>query len=155
MSGHMRPCSTDLDATGLRVGLVASRFHATIVDTLIESVRTTLLRLGASEGDISLQWVAGAFELPLVARTLADTGDVDAVVCLGCVVRGETAHFDYVAGEAASGIMRVGLDTGVPTIFGVLTTDTLSQAEERADTKGSDWAEAAVEIVRLLESVRG
>ena len=149
----MRPCSTDLDARGLRVGLVASRYHPTIVDTLVEGTRTTLLGLGVSEGDIILGWVAGAFELPLAARALADTGDVDAVVCLGCVVRGETAHFDYVAGEAAAGIMRVGLDTGIPAIFGVLTTDTVRQAKERADSKGSDCAEAAVELVRLLESI--
>ena len=155
MSGHMRPCPKDLDARGLRVGLVASRFHATIVDTLVEGTRTTLVGLGVSEGDISLGWVAGAFELPLAAQVLADTGEVDAVVCLGCVVRGETTHFDYVAGEAAAGIMRVGLDTGVPTIFGVLTTDTIHQAEERAETKGSDCAQATVELVRLLESIRG
>ena len=151
----MRPCSMGLDATGLRVGLVACRFHATIVDALVEGTRTTLVGLGVSEGDISLGWVAGAFELPLAARTLADTGSVDAVVCLGCVVRGETAHFDYVAGEAAAGIMRVGLDTGVPTIFGVLTTDTVHQAEQRAETKGTDCAEAAVELVCLLKSIRG
>lgn len=150
----MRPGLMGLDARGLRVGLVASRFHPTIVDTLVEDTRTALVGLGVSEADISLGWVAGAFELPLAARALADTGEVDAVVCLGCVVRGETAHFDFVAGEAAAGIMRVGLDTGIPTIFGVLTTDTVRQAEERADTKGSDCAEAAVELVRLLESIR-
>lgn len=147
--------SPSLDGEGLRLGLVVGRFHQAIADTLVAGTRAALIELGVSEGDIRLGWVAGAFELPLAAQTMAGTSDVDAVVCLGCVIRGQTPHFDYVAGQAASGIMRVGLDTGVPTIFGVLTTDTFEQAADRAKTKGADCAEAAVELVRLLESLRG
>ena len=147
--------SPSLDGEGLRVGLVVSRFHQAIADTLVSGTQAALIELGIAEGDVRLGWVAGAFELPLAAQTMAGTSDVDAVVCLGCVIRGETAHFDYVAGQTASGIMRVGLDTGVPTIFGVLTTNTFEQAVERAQTKGADCAEAAVELARLMKSLRG
>ena len=151
----MDRASPSLDGEGLRVGLVVGRFHRAIADTLVEGTRTALIGLGVSEGDVRLGWVAGAFELPLAAQAMAGTSDVDAVVCLGCVIRGETPHFDYVAAQTASGIMRVGLDTGVPTIFGVLTTDTFEQAVERAKIKGADCAEAAVELARLMKSLRG
>ncbi|MBL78407.1 MAG: 6,7-dimethyl-8-ribityllumazine synthase [Acidimicrobiaceae bacterium] len=150
----MRDLSAELDGSGLRVGIVAARFNDAIVGQMLDGAHARLLELGVADDDISLAWVAGAFEIPLAARSMAASGDVDAVVCLGCVVRGETPHFDYVAGEAASGILRVGLDTGVPAIFGVLTTDDMAQAVERADVargnKGADCVDAAVELVQLL-----
>jgi 6,7-dimethyl-8-ribityllumazine synthase len=150
----MRDLSVPLDGSGLRIGIVAARFNDSIVVQMLDGTRTRLLALGVADEDISLAWVAGAFEIPLAARAMAASGDVDAVVCLGCVIRGETPHFDYVAGEAAAGIQRVGLDTGVPTVFGVLTTDDLAQAVERAAVdqgdKGADCADAAVELVQLL-----
>ena len=150
----MRDLSVPLDGSGLRIGIVAARFNDSIVVQMLDGIRTRLSALGVADEDISLAWVAGAFEIPLAARAMAASGDVDAVVCLGCVIRGETPHFDYVAGEAAAGIQRVGLDTGVPTVFGVLTTDDLAQAVERAAVdrgdKGADCADAAVELVQLL-----
>jgi len=150
----MRDLSVPLDGSGLRIGIVAARFNDSIVVQMLDGTRTRLSALGVADEDISLAWVAGAFEIPLAARAMAASGDVDAVVCLGCVIRGETPHFDYVAGEAAAGIQRVGLDTGVPTVFGVLTTDDLAQAVERAAVdrgdKGADCADAAVELVQLL-----
>jgi len=150
----MRDLSAELDGSGLRVGIVAARFNDAIVGQMLDGAHARLLELGVADDDISLAWVAGAFEIPLAARSMAASGDVDAVVCLGCVVRGETPHFDYVAGEAASGILRVGLDTGVPAIFGVLTTDDMAQAVERAavarGNKGADCVDAAVELVQLL-----
>ena len=150
----MRDLSVALDGSGLRIGIVAARFNDSIVVQMLDGTRTRLLALGVADEDISLAWVAGAFEIPLAARAMATSGDVDAVVCLGCVIRSETPHFDYVAGEAAAGIQRVGLDTGVPTVFGVLTTDDLAQAVERAAVdrgdKGADCADAAVGLVQLL-----
>tara|TARA_B100000700_G_scaffold317788_1_gene409737 strand:- start:477 stop:944 length:468 start_codon:yes stop_codon:yes gene_type:complete len=147
-----------LDGTGLRVGIVAGRFNDYVSNNLLKGTRARLVALGVADDDVDLAWVAGAFEIPLAARAMAKSGRYDAVVCLGAVIRGETAHFDYVAGEAAAGIMRTGQDTGVPIVFGVLTTDTLEQAKERADVgkgdKGSDCAEAAVEMVRLLAVLR-
>mgnify|MGYP002008937125 FL=1 len=147
-----------LDGTGLRVGIVAGRFNDYVSNNLLKGTRARLVALGVADDDVDLAWVAGAFEIPLAARAMAKSGRYDAVVCLGAVIRGETAHFDYVAGEAAAGIMRTGQDTGVPIVFGVLTTDTLEQAKERADVgkgdKGSDCAEAAVEMVRLLAGLR-
>ncbi len=146
-----------LDGGGLRVGIVAGRFNDAISQPLIDGTRARLVDLGVDDGDISLVWVAGAFEIPLAARAMASSGRVDAVVCLGAVVRGETPHFDYVAGEAASGIMRVGQDTGVPVVFGVLTTDDFAQAIERAavdrGNKGADCADAAVEMVQLIRQL--
>ncbi|HJO20858.1 MAG TPA: 6,7-dimethyl-8-ribityllumazine synthase, partial [Acidimicrobiales bacterium] len=105
----MRDLSVALDGSGLRIGIVAARFNDSIVVQMLDGTRTRLLALGVADEDISLAWVAGAFEIPLAARAMATSGDVDAVVCLGCVIRGETPHFDYVAGEAAAGIQRVGL----------------------------------------------
>ena len=150
----MRDLSVTLDGSGLRIGIVASRFNEAIVGQMLDGTQARLLALGVADEDISLAWVAGAFEIPLAARSRAMSGDIDAVVCLGCVSRGETPHFDFVAGEAASGILRVGLDTGVPAVFGVLTTEDMAQAVERAAVgqgdKGADCADAAVELVQLL-----
>ncbi len=143
-----------LNGSGLRISIVAARFNDAIVRQLVHGAHDTLLRLGVGDDDIDLTWVPGAFELPLVAKLRAESG-VDAVICLGAVIRGATPHFDYVCSQAASGIASVSADTGVPTIFGVLTTDTIDQAVERAGTKsgnkGSDAAEAAVEMARLVD----
>ena len=143
-----------LDGRGLRIGIAASRFNAEVVDRLVETARAELLRLGVRPDDIVLVRVPGAFELPLAARALlGSTTPPDAVICLGAVIQGETPHFDFVAGAAASGILRVGLDAGRPVIFGVLTTDTMDQAWDRADgryRRGVDAARDAVEMARLL-----
>ena len=137
---------------------MAGRFNDFVSNNLVDGARTRLVAMGVADDDIDLAWVAGAFEVPLAARAMAESGRYDAEVCLGAEIRGETPHFDYVAGEAASGIMRAGHDTGVPVVFGVLTTDTVEQAMERADVgrgdKGADCADAAVEMVRLLATLR-
>jgi len=142
-----------LDGSGLKISIVAARFNDAIVRELVHGAHDTLLRLGVSDDDIDLTWVPGAFEIPLVAERRAK-GPSDAVICLGAVIRGATPHFDYVCSQAASGIARVSESTGVPAIFGVLTTDTIDQAVERAGTKsgnkGSDSAMAAVEMARLV-----
>ena len=153
----MRIIDAPLDGTGLKVGIVAGRFNDFVSSSLVSGAHARLTGLGVADDDIDLAWVAGAFEVPLAARAMAESGRYDAVVCLGAVIRGETPHFDYVAGETASGIMRTGHDTGVPVVFGVLTTDTVEQAMERADVdrgdKGADCADAAVEMARLLAAL--
>ena len=150
----MRALDAPLDGAGLRIGLVAGRFNDFVSSSLVAGTRNRLVALGVADDDVDLAWVAGAFEVPLAARAMAESGRYDAVVCLGAVIRGETPHFDYVAGEAAAGILRVGLDTEVPAVFGVLTTDDMAQAVERAAVdkgdKGADCADAAVELVQLL-----
>jgi 6,7-dimethyl-8-ribityllumazine synthase len=146
-----------LDATGLRFGLVAGRFNEVVVRSLVDSAVDCLRRHGAVEDDIELAWVPGAFEIPVVARRLAESGRFDAIVALGCVVRGQTAHFEYVAGHAAD-VGRVALDSGVPVAFGVLTTETFEQAVDRAGgkagNKGWDAAQAAIETARLLQDLK-
>ena len=147
-----------LDATGLRFGVVAARFNGEIVHNLAEGATDCLRRHGAADDDVVLAWVPGAFELPLVAQELAETGAVDAVVCLGAVIRGATDHYVYVCSEAARGIADVSRTTRVPVVFGVLTCDTIEQATERAGTKagnkGWDAAIAAIESANLLRAVR-
>lgn len=146
-----------LDASGLRLALVASRFNEAITRNLLEGALSALRRHGLDDAGITVAWVPGAFELPLAARRLAASGEFDAVVCLGAVIRGATAHFEHVAGQAAAGVARAAFDTGVPVIFGVLTTDTIEQALERAGTKtgnkGFDAALAAIEMVDLLRQL--
>jgi 6,7-dimethyl-8-ribityllumazine synthase len=153
----------NLIGTGLRVGIVASRFNDTIVRELLRGAEDALVRHGVAPDDIDVAWVPGAFELPLVAKTMAErTGErgrlYDAVVCLGVVIRGATAHFDYVAGEAASGIAAASISSGVPISFGVLTTENIEQAVERAGTKagnkGADAAVAAIETANVLRLLR-
>ena len=148
-----------LNGSGMRLGIVAARFNETVVRTLVAGATDVARRSGVADDDIELAWVPGAFEIPVVAEALARSGRVDAVICLGAVIRGDTPHFDYVAGQAASGVAKVGLDAGVPVIFGVLTTDTAEQAEARAGgkagNKGADAALAAIETVNVLRSVRG
>jgi 6,7-dimethyl-8-ribityllumazine synthase len=147
-----------LDATGMRFGVVASRFNDVVSLPLLEGAVEALEVHGASADDIVIAWVPGAFETPIAAREIAEHGDVDAVVCLGAVIRGDTPHFDYVAGEAARGIASVHATTGVPATFGVLTVDTLEQAMDRAGgkhgNKGAEAALAAIEMVSLLRELR-
>lgn len=146
-----------LSGEGLRVAVVCSRFNDLVTDRLLAGARDRLLRSGLDEGSLTVAWVPGAFELPLAAHRLASSGEVDAVVCLGAVIRGATAHFDHVAGQCAAGLQRAQLDTGVPVIFGVLTTDTLEQALDRAGgkagNKGADAAAAAVEMADVVRQL--
>jgi 6,7-dimethyl-8-ribityllumazine synthase len=147
----------DLQARGLRFAIVASRFNDPVVEKLIDGAVGALTRHGASVGQLELVRVPGAFDLPLVVRRIAEAGRADAIIALGAVIRGDTAHFDYVAGECASGLSRVASDTGVPVAFGVLTTDTVEQAEERAGgsegNRGADAAQAAIYLATLLKKL--
>jgi 6,7-dimethyl-8-ribityllumazine synthase len=142
------------DARARRVVLVAARFNASLVDQLIAGATQAWRDHGGDVSRLLVERVPGAFELPLTAKMFAASGGVDAVVALGCVIRGDTPHFDFVAGECARGLMDAGLQTGVPVIFGVLTTETQAQAEERADiarmNKGRESMEAALEMIELL-----
>jgi 6,7-dimethyl-8-ribityllumazine synthase len=142
------------EAAGRRFAVVAARFNEVVVRRLVDGTLDGLRAKGATDGDLDLAWVPGSFELPLVARRLADTGRYAAIVCLGAVIRGETPHFDHVAEQAAHGIRRAAEDSGVPVVFGVLTTDTFAQAMDRAGgthgNKGWDAAMAAMEMASLL-----
>ena len=146
-----------LDAKGLRIALLASRFNETITQSLLEGAMSALRRHGLDDASITVAWVPGAFELPMTAKRLADSGEFDAIVCLGAVIRGATSHYDYVCSQTAAGIARVSLDTGVPVIFGVLTTENIEQAIERSGTKagnkGFDSAVAAIEMADLLRQL--
>jgi 6,7-dimethyl-8-ribityllumazine synthase len=159
MAGPAPPAANRLRAPGRRVAIVASRFHETITGRLGDGARAALLRHGVRAGDVRVVWVPGAFELPQAAARLARSGDVDALVCVGCVIRGETPHFEYVAGEAARGISEVGRSTGVPTTFGVITADTREQAEARAGgavgNRGEEGALAALELLAVFAEFRG
>jgi 6,7-dimethyl-8-ribityllumazine synthase len=152
-----RSSAPTLDARGLRVALVAARFNDVIVGEILASARAAWARLQGDDAALTVHHVPGAFELPFACRKLALAGDCDAIVALGCIIRGDTPHFDYVAGECARGLMQVGLETPVPVIFGVLTVNTVAQAEERADParldKGREFIEAAIEMARF--SLRG
>jgi len=145
----------ELDASRMRFAIAVARFNADITEPLLDGARRTLDKYGAT--DIDVVRVPGAFELPLIARALARSGRADAVICIGAVVRGDTPHFEYVAGECASGIARVALDTGLPVIFGVLTVDTREQAFERIGGKeghkGEEAAATAIEMVALLRAI--
>jgi 6,7-dimethyl-8-ribityllumazine synthase len=144
-----------LDGTGLRIAIAASRFNDYIVRSLLDGARDGLRRHGVADDAVDVAWVPGAFELALVAGKLAASLHYDAVITLGAVIRGATSHYDLVAGQAAAGIARVGLDTGVPVVFGVLTTETIEQAVERAGTKaGNKGFEAAVTAIELVDLFR-
>jgi 6,7-dimethyl-8-ribityllumazine synthase len=155
----MRVLAGKLDASGMRFGIVVARFNDVVATRLLEGAIDILVRHGADDADITVAWVPGSFEIPLAAQELAAAGNVDAVVCLGVVIRGETPHFDFVAGEASKGVGGVALATRVPTTFGVLTAETMEQAVDRAGgkhgNKGADAALAAVEMVSLLRILRG
>lgn len=146
-----------LNAQGMRFAIVAARFNDFIVEKLLQGALDSIRRHGGDAEATTIVWVPGAFEIPVVARKLCDSRKYDAVICLGAVIRGNTPHFDYVAGEAAKGIGQAGLNSGVPCIFGVLTTETLEQAIERAGTKlgnkGFDAATTAIETVDVLRKL--
>lgn len=146
-----------LNAEGKKFALVVSRFNDFITDKLLSGALDALVRSGAKDNDIQIVKVPGAFEIPLVAQKMANQKKVSAIICLGAVIRGATPHFDYVSAEVSKGIAQVSLDSGVPIIFGVVTTDTIEQAIERAGTKAGNkgWsaAMAAVEMANLLEVV--
>ncbi len=142
---------------GKKIGLVAGRFNAFITEKLIDGAVDTLVRHGIKDEDITLAWTPGAFEIPMIAKKMAESGKYDAIITLGCVIRGGTPHFDYVAGEAAKGIGMTALQSHIPILFGVLTTENIEQAIERAGTKagnkGSDAAMAAIEMINLMEQL--
>ncbi len=148
-----------LDATGMKFAVVAGRFNRNVTDRLLEGVEKVLGDHGATGASAEVVWVPGAFEIPLVAQRLAASGSVDAVICIGAVIRGDTAHFEYVAGPCAEGVSRVALDTGIPVVFGVLTTENLEQALERTGGreghKGEEAALTAIEMVSLLRDLPG
>ncbi len=145
-----------LIGTGLKVGIVGGRFNEFITGKLISGAEDGFIRHGVAPEDIDIAWVPGAFELPLIAKKMAESGKYDAVITLGAVIRGATAHFDFVCNEAAKGVSQAGMQTGVPVIFGLLTTDTIEQAIERAGTKagnkGWEAAVSAIEMANLLRS---
>lgn len=147
----------NMDAKGGKFALVVGRFNSFISDRLLEGAVDALVRHGASSDDLTVVKVPGAFEIPLVASKLANSGAYDAIICLGAVIRGSTPHFDYVSSEVSKGIASVSLDSGVPISFGVLTTDNIEQAIERAGTKagnkGGDAALGAIEMVNLLKAI--
>jgi len=145
----------NLIAKGKRFGIIASRFNDFITKDLVNGCLDTLIRHGVKEEDVSLTWVPGSFEIPLLAQRLARSKSVDAVICLGAIIRGSTPHFEYIASETAKGIAKVSLDTGLPVIFGIITADTIEQAIERAGTKdgnkGRNAALNAIEMANLIK----
>ena len=147
----------NITAEGLRFAIVASRFNAFITSKLLEGALDILRRHGAAEDAVDVVWVPGAFEIPLAAKKLATSGKYDAVICVGAVIRGATSHYDYVCSEVSKGVAQAGLSTGVPVIFGVVTTENIEQAVERAGTKagnkGADGAMAAMEMANLLKKI--
>lgn len=153
----MKVLEGNLIAKGIKVGIVVGRFNEFIGSKLLSGTLDTLRRHGADEADVSVAWVPGAFEIPLTAKKMAKSGKYDAVICLGAVIRGATAHFEYVSAEVSKGIAAVGLDSEIPVIFGVLTVDSIEQAIERAGTKagnkGSEAAASAIEMVNLLKEI--
>ena len=143
--------------TGLKIAIVTARFNDAIGKELLAGAKDMLKRSGVKEKDIDEAWVPGAFELPIIAKKLAETGKYDGVICLGAVIRGATSHYDIVAGDSASGIMRVGLETGIPVLLGVATTENIEQAMERAGTKagniGANAARSAIEMANLIKGI--
>jgi len=146
-----------LDASGRKFTIVVSRFNEFITQKLLEGALDCLRRHGAGEEDLEVVWVPGAFEIPYVAKKIAESGNCDGIICLGAVIRGATPHFDYVAGEVSKGVARIALETGMPTVYGVITADSIEQAVERAGTKvgnrGFDAALATIELVDLYRKL--
>ena len=153
----MKILEGNLVAQNMKVALVAARFNEFIVSKLISGTVDGLKRHNVADDDITLAWVPGAFEIPLIASKLAKSGKYDAVICLGAVIRGATSHYDYVCNEVSKGVAHVSLETGIPVLFGVLTTDTIEQAIERAGTKagnkGYDCALSAIEMINLSKEM--
>ena len=146
-----------LNGKELRIGIVAARFNELITAKLLGGAKDCLLRHDVHENNIDIAWVPGAYELPLIAQKMAKTNKYDAILCLGCVIRGATTHYDYVCNEVSKGIASVSLSSGIPVMFGILTTDTIEQAIERAGTKagnkGYDCALGAIEMVNLIREI--
>ncbi len=164
MAGDVRSAEVEvpqLDGRGLRVAVVAGRFNSHVTLRLVDGARRGLAALGVADDDVTVTWVPGAFEIPAAAQLHATSGRIDAVIAVGCVIRGETSHYEFVAGQCAAGVMRVGLDTGVPVVFGVLTTENLEQALARSaapgepgHNAGEDGASVAVEMATLPRRTR-
>ena len=153
----MKTFEGNLVSKDIRIGIVAARFNEFITSKLISGAMDGLVRHNVTEDNIHIAWVPGAFEIPLIASKMAKSGNYDAVICLGAVIRGATSHYDYVCNEVSKGIAAISLETGVPVMFGVVTTDNIEQAIERAGTKagnkGYDCALGAIEMVNLLRSI--
>lgn len=153
----MKVLEGNLLGNGMKIGIVAARFNEFIVSKLIGGAEDALVRHGVETDDIELAWVPGAFEIPVVAQKMAQSGKYDAILCLGAVIKGSTSHYDYVCAEVSKGVAMVGMNTSVPTLFGILTTDNIEQAIERAGTKagnkGYDVACAAIEMVDLMKDM--
>lgn len=153
----MKVLEGNVIGSGIKVGIVAARFNEFIVSKLIGGAEDALVRHGVEGEDITLAWVPGAFEIPAIAKKMAESKKYDAVICLGAVIKGSTTHYDYVCAEVSKGVASVGLETGIPTIFGVLTTDNIEQAIERAGTKagnkGYDAACTAIEMINLVKKL--
>lgn len=153
----MKTLEGKLVSRDIKVGIVAARFNEFITSKLLSGAMDGLIRHEVAQEDIEVAWVPGAFEIPLIAQKMAESGKYDAVICLGAVIRGATSHYDLVCNEAAKGVAQVGLKTGVPVLFGVVTTDTIEQAIERAGTKagnkGYDCATSAIEMVNLIRQI--
>jgi len=146
-----------LDASGMRIALIVSRFNNLFTDKLLEGALDCIRRHGGEEDDLAVAYVPGAFEIPYVAAKLAGSGNYEAVICLGAVIRGDTPHFDYIANESAKGIAHIALETGIPVVYGLVTADTLEQAIERSGTKagnkGWDAAHSAIEMINLYREM--
>ena len=142
---------------GLKIGLIGSRYNEFIVSKLIGGAEDCLTRHGVESDDISLAWVPGAFEIPVIAKKMAESGKFDAIICLGAVIRGATSHYDYVCNEVSKGVAQVSMTSGIPVLFGIVTTDTIEQAIERAGTKagnkGYDCAMSALEMINLIKGL--
>ena len=153
----MKTIEGQLSAQGLRVGIVVARFNEFINSKLLAGALDALKRHGADEDAVDVAWVPGAFEIPMIAKKMAESKKYDAIICLGTVIRGSTSHYDYVCAEVSKGVAHVGMASGIPTMFGVLTTDTIEQAIERAGTKagnkGFDAAMAAMEMANLIKAL--
>ena len=153
----MRVLEGNVVADGIKIGIVAARFNEFIVSKLVGGAQDECIRHGVYDDNIDLAWVPGAFEIPIVAKKMAQSGKYDAILCLGAVIKGSTSHYDYVCAEVSKGTAMVGLETGVPTLFGILTTDNIEQAIERAGTKagnkGYDVACSAIEMVNLMKNI--
>ena len=153
----MKTLEGKLVASGIRVGVVAARFNEFITSKLLSGAMDGLVRHDVREEDVHVAWVPGAFEIPLIASKMAKSGKYDAIICLGAVIRGSTSHYDYVCSEVSKGIAAVGLDSGIPVLFGVLTTENIEQAIERAGSKagnkGYDCALSAIEMVNLIRQI--
>ena len=153
----MKKCEGRLVSEGIKIGIVCARFNDFIVSKLLSGCEDTLLRHGVQPDEIAVAWVPGAFEIPLIASTMAKSGRFDAVIALGAVIRGSTTHYDYVCSEVSKGIANVALNSGIPVMFGVITTENIEQAIERAGSKagnkGSECAQGAIEMVNLIRAL--